>query len=211
MTLPTVPVLLGYALQAIVAFQARRLTRSRPMHRPFARLALYVAIVDPLRWPLTQSRLISGHGHPYEGLLLAGWHVDRALFLGWPVGLAACSWAVLGVREAWPHLLGALGLWTAIGVAGYPEFASRIDLATVHLAALICAIVPGITRLFANRWPSESERIVAVYVIAECVAWPLLYLMGDRQMGSRLSWGVYLGALGYAMFSQVMWKMAIRR
>lgn len=209
MTPPPAPVLLGYALQAIVAVQARGLAKVRPMHRPFARLALYVAIVDPLRWPLTQSRAVPGLGHPYEGLTLAGWHLDRALALGWPTGLVAASWAIFGRREVWPHAIGLLGLGTAIGVAAYPALASRADLATAHLFALICAAVAAERHLRGGRWPSETERVMRAYVVAECVAWPLLYLAGDRQMGSKLSWGVYLLALGYAAVSQFAWRREI--
>lgn len=210
MAIPPIPVALGYALQWLVAFRARDISKARPAHVPFFVLPTYVALVDPLRWPLTQERLSVGHGHPYEGWTLAGWHIDRAMCLGWPTGLAAVSWAVFAGRAAWPHLLGVLGLWTAIGTVAYPALASRLVLASLHLAALICALVPAAMRLRVKRWPSETERIIAAYLIAECVAWPLLYLIGDRQMGSRLSWGVYLSALGYAIVSQAMWKMSIK-
>ena len=207
---PTIPVVAGYVLQGIVAKQALAIDRSRPAHRPFALVAVYAAIVDPIRWPITQQRLVAGHGHPYEGLILAGWHLDRALFLGWPVALAGASWTVFAGRAAWPHLLGALGLWVALGAAIYPAGNSRGFLALAHGLAILAAYIPLARRLWDRRWPSETERLLGIYIAAEMVAWPLLYTVDDRAMGSKLSWGVYLTALAVAIGMQYLWARNIQ-
>lgn len=207
-TLPPLPALAGYALQALVAAQALRLARLRPLHIPFAALAALVAVVDPLRPLLASMRAAR---HPHAGAALLSWHLDRALWASWPVGLACVAWTSLAGRRAWPHLVGAAGLALAVQVATYPASAAPLVLPMAHGAALLSALVAVAIWAKRKRWPGETERIVLVYLAAEVASWPLVYLGGDARASWPLSWSAYLCATIAALVSQGAWARAIER
>lgn len=208
MTFPPIPALAGYALQALVAVQAWRLARLRPLHRPFAVLAAMVALADPARPLLAAMR---HGGHPFAGTALASWHLDRALFAAWPVGLAAVAWQALAGRRVWPHAVGILLAGLAAQVKLYPHSAAPLVLPAVHLAALLAALVPALLWSRGRRWATEGERLVLGYVVAEAVVWPLVWAGGDARAAWPLSWGAYLVAVGAAAVGQAVWSRAIER
>jgi len=208
-TLPPAPALVGYVLQAVVALQALRIAKLRPLHAPFAVLAGSIALADPLRPVLSAVR--AGHAHPLTGAALASWHLDRLLFVGWPVGLAAVAWMALSDRRtAGAHALGALGLGLALQVVLYPRSAVPLVLPAVHGLAVVAGLAAAAGWVRRRRWPDEGQRLVLLYVVAETVVWPLVWLGGDARAAWPLSWSAYLAAVGGAAVGQAVWRRAIQ-
>jgi hypothetical protein len=107
----------GWVVQTIAIVLAFMICRRRPQHRPFAVWAAVVLAEDIIRrilnvWPLDAPR-------PYTGALRALFHVDQALFLLEPFGLAAVCWIVFLSRRARAPLLAGVAAWAALAL-GYP-------------------------------------------------------------------------------------------
>jgi hypothetical protein len=151
-------------LQVIAALAAARAARGRPACRPVARFLAAAAAADAARWWIASVLPASG---PYRGALRALYHLEQALFLLWPAGVAAIAIRVFRrgapgpVAAAHAIVIGAL-------VAGYPAVRGRPlawAYAGAHLAALVaaCAALAG---WLCRREPPRLEHTSALFVIA---------------------------------------------
>jgi hypothetical protein len=111
-------------LQAFAALFALALAHRRADHRPVALFLTLMTLANALRWALHVFIILPAQaidpGAPLHGLLRAAAHLDHALFLLWPAGIAALMIAVFLGRRPWP--IGAIWvLAVAAIVASYPE------------------------------------------------------------------------------------------
>jgi hypothetical protein len=151
-------------LQAIAALVAFRAARGRPARRPVARLLAAAALADAARWWIAGALPAIG---PYRGAARALYHLEQALFLLWPAGVAAVALRIFARRAPGP-IAAAHAIVLAALVAGYPALRGRPlgwIYAGVHLAALVAACA-ALAVWLRRREPPRLEHVSALFVIA---------------------------------------------
>lgn len=141
---PHIPALLAltFALLVVAASLAALVASRREDHRPFALFLTAIVLVSAVRWVLMTWWLVPYRASypeaPLAGPALVAAHIDTALWLVWPAGLAAVSIAVYLRRKPW--LVGVVWLLVSLAIAyAYP--ATRGDvLRRCYLAAELAAL-----------------------------------------------------------------------
>jgi hypothetical protein len=114
---------LTYACSIGATSLAWPMARRRPEHRPVAWLLTFGLVSDLIRRGLQGLVLgpayVALAGAPATGWVRVAAHVEQALFLAWPAGLAALTlWTYLRWRP-WPVVLG-YATTIAVLIIGYP-------------------------------------------------------------------------------------------
>lgn len=138
--------LLAAAMAIVVA-------RRWPRHWPIAAYLGALVLADWARRGLAVGPL-SGAG-PYTGLARAAFHVEEALYLIGPFGLAALAVAVLAQRVPW----GVAGAYVAAVAAlalGYPGVRGEM-LRRCYVGAELGAVVVALAA--AAAWARRRERV----------------------------------------------------
>jgi hypothetical protein len=165
---------IGYIVAAVAAALAWVVSRARPAHRHVALLLTFGLASDVVRLPL-QAFVLAPAYAALHGASVTGWprlaaHVDQAIFLAYPAGLAALTlWIYIG-RRPWPVAIG-YGL-TEIGlIASYPAFrgeAIRKAYLGFQLTCLAVAIGAflhwGVLR---KNPPTVSHLVVGIMIVVE--------------------------------------------
>jgi hypothetical protein len=155
-------------LQAFAALFALALARRRADHRPVALFLAGMTLASALRWALRTFMILSAQaldpGAPLHGLARAAAHMDHALFLLWPAGIAALMLAVYLGRRPWPIAVIWVLAVVAI-VASYPE--GRAWHSQGYLAAELGALLVS-TGVFLQ-WVARREgmtppRLSALFI-----------------------------------------------
>lgn len=155
---------LSWAAQTVVIALAFILARRRPQHRPFAAWAAVVLVADIARHFLNAGPLDAPR--PYSGALRALFHLDQALWLTEPVGLAAVCWSAFLLSRPWMPLLAGVAAWTALAI-GYPWPFRGALLGTAYaliqaLAVLASGIAMAVwTRRKAHPRPEHACALFA--------------------------------------------------
>ena len=178
-----------------------------PAHRPVAVFLGVVSVADGIRRGLAGELAAPG---PYTGATRALFHLEQALYLLWPFGLAALAGAVFAQRRPW-MLAGAYVTAVAALALSYPTVRLEL-LGRVYLAAELGALVVCLAA--ATTWAWQRERpglahVVALMLIAVDVAkvaagpwrgsvfatwdraWPMhaiLYLAIGAAQGGGIAW-----------------------
>jgi len=141
---PHIPALLAltFALLVVAASLAALVAWRREDHRPFAFFLTAIVLVSAVRWVLMTWWLVpyraSYPDTPMGGPALVAAHVDTALWLVWPAGLAAVSIAVYLRRKPW--LVGVVWLLVSLAIAyAYPTTRGDV-LRRCYLAAELAAL-----------------------------------------------------------------------
>lgn len=185
-------------LQALAALLAVALAWRRPSYRPTAGFLLGALVASLVR--LAMRPWLGAAPVPYVGAARLGFHLDSALFLAWPLGIAALArWTFAG-RRPWPVLL-AWVLAVAALVLGYPTIRGDLlhkVLLGGELAALAVAVVAFVTFAGARRWP-HLEHLAAMLILAlegATLAGPWLAgLYAEGWRGALLSYSVLYAIL----------------
>jgi hypothetical protein len=178
--------LLVVALAGALAMLAWQRAKEHPVHRPVAAFMIAVAVADVLRMLLGKQVLAPARAlhpaGPYAGLARVAFHLDEALFLVWPLGLAALGFtvflrhtasegaAVEAEQNAAAHTVRAVGAVYLVTVvtlaAGYPTIRGPL-LANVflvaELAAVAAAVAAGAVWWTRPRRPTLTEGSVIVF------------------------------------------------
>ena len=180
---PHVPALLAltFALLVIAASTAAMVAWRREDHRPFALFLVAMVVCSAARWVLVTWWLVPFRASyldtPLAGPALVAAHVDAALWLAWPAGLAASAVAVFMRKRPW--LVGAAWALASLAIAfAYP--ATRGDvLRRCYLAAELAALVVAAgsvgmwTRLHQSvTLPRACVLLVALFDFATVVMGP---------------------------------------
>lgn len=162
---------------------ALAVARRRAAHIPVALFLVITLISDWARWALNSGPLtVSG---PYHGSTRALFHLEQALFLSWPIGVAALSVHVLFKRRAWPVLLAYLAVLGAL-VATYPELRGaplRRAYLGVELACLTVAVGSSVHWWWRRQRSTIGEVTTLILVIVE-----LTTLLGPYSGNLFSSW-----------------------
>jgi hypothetical protein len=166
----TAPGVFAWALQALTIALAWMLARRRPQHRPFAWFASVMLAVDVVHVALNLGPLDAPR--PYAGFRRVLFHVDQALFLSWPVGLAAVAWIVFLERRLWwpPVLAGVVAL--VVFVVGYPSPFRGATLmaayALTHAAAVVACLVAMALWTRRRAPPRPEHACTSLTVLLDC-------------------------------------------
>ena len=138
-------VLVLIALEFLAACLAAVVAKQRLETRPIAMCLVIIAVADLIR--LAISPWLGGSGRPFTGWQRLLFHIEQALFLTWPAGLAAtCSYVFLRRRPRPVFVLYLIIV--AVLIVGYPAIRGH------HLA------VAG--RLFTLPGIEESHSFVVL-------------------------------------------------
>lgn len=196
-----------YATQVLVAALAWPLARRHIFHRPFARLATLLAVVDLARGGLGWARSALpwlGRAHPLHGTARVAYELDVALWWVWPVGLALTCWLVFA-RRPWGNLLGAVALVEVAAVALYPASRASWVRPAEHVAALLVAWVA--VGIWARRreWPTPTDTLLGVALATETVCAAIEYGAGTPRASHVLTLSGYLASLAATAAIQAAW------
>jgi hypothetical protein len=177
--------LLVLVLLGVLALLSVLRARGRAEHRPVAWFTTGATIADAVRWGIGEAILKPFRalhpGVPYAGVARAVFHLDEAMFLVWPLGLAALAFAVfLDRAEARTPVLAVLGTY-AVGVVvlvlGYPTIRGEL-LARVYRVALVAGVAAAAsTGLAWWRRPGRPTLTDASTIVLACL-----------QLGAALTW-----------------------
>lgn len=166
----------GYLMAAVATALAWVVSRVRPAHRPVASLLAFGLGADILRRALRLLVLAPAyaalHGAPATGWVRVAAHVDQALFLAWPAGLAAVTMWIYLARRPWPVVIGYV-LTEAGLIASYPAVRGemlRKAYLGFQLACLMVAVGSFLHwAVFRKNPPTVTHWLVALMMTAEIV------------------------------------------
>ncbi len=216
----------GRALACVVALLAWRVTHYRPQHRPLAAYLTAIAAADLARWVIGPTHgdpalryglgLLFDSAGPYAGALRVAFHVDEALYLVGPVGLAMVAIRVLAGRRP-DHVVGAGALlWVAL-VATYPATRGAMLTDRIYPAAewASVATVGLATALWWRgrppRWPGFPEVLTWMYgatVVSLLVAGP--FAMANPVAAWWSGWGALFSLQVASAALHAAWYRSVR-
>jgi hypothetical protein len=206
-----------FGLSAVATLLAWLIAWRREEYRPIAWFLTYGLGSDVVRQLLRDLVLAPGYvtlgGAPATGWLRVAFHVEQALFVGWPVGIAALSAWIFTRRRPWPLAL-AYAAVVAVLILGHPAI-RQVPLSKVYLAVELAALCISLGCLIL--WLRSSETrgfqhfITGVLIVSELVmiAGPYsgsIYLNWDRAWAillvEYLALITFQGTVWYRMFSR---------
>ena len=141
-------------LQFVAAVTACALAWKRRAYRPVALLLVVLVIADWSRLLLDRS-ILANAPCPYRGTARAAFHVDQALFLTWPAGVAALAGWVFFRRRPW-YVALAYCIAVAFLVIGYPHILQD-SLARAYVALHILAFGYAVTCILQQLFKAVPE------------------------------------------------------
>jgi hypothetical protein len=129
-------------LHALAAVVAVGVAFRRREHRPIAWLLALSSLADFTRWGL--GHWLDTQPAPHTGIARVGHHVDQALYIAWPIGIAAACWRVYVGKTPYAHALAYVLVLAGL-VVGYPwplrGDVMRWGYTGIHAVALIASLV----------------------------------------------------------------------
>jgi len=165
---------LANLLQLAAVATGCALAWKRPSYRAVAALLLLVFVADWARLGL-KTYILSTAPRPFHGAARAAFHIEQALFLTWPTGVAALAqWEFLRHRP-WNVLLAYSAVIASL-VLAYPGL-RQSSLAQAYLAlhitafayAFICT-VRGLSK--ANPGIEQSAVVFSTFISATALLGP---------------------------------------
>lgn len=202
--------LAGYTLEASSAGLALRLAQKKPYHAHFARFALYVAIVDPVRAVIQLVRNLEHH-HPFTGVERFLYHASAALYMSLALALALAA-----ARLCAPRLIGhARGLALAalvLPIALYPHAAGKPSVIAVHAVAVIMTWIALIVGYVDDEWPTPTHYLIMLAAATQTalLAGPLVDIGSFATNWSKaepLLFGTQIASIAI----QIAWLRDLRR
>lgn len=195
---------------AVVA--AWNLARRRPAYWPTTAFLTWVGFAHIVRGLLAAYVIGSGPpgGVPYQGVYRAWFHVEQAMFVSWPIGIAALAlWTFRGIRPWF-----AAGAWVAVVAtlaASYPEVRKAklysaylaIDLASILVS--IVATIPWWRRRIKAPQPPEIAALLILFAeIGAVLLGP--YAAGQVFAFWPINQGLYAGLYAALFALEVAWS-----
>lgn len=179
---------LGYALEIGVAALAIPMARGRSYHWPFARLAIFLAAIDPARALLSIARgPVEGRIHPMIGAARALYEIDRASDFAGPIAIGLTAWIVFSGKR-WGNLVGALVLSEVAIVALYPSSRAPWVAPAIKGAALLAGWIGAGIWYRRRVWANETMKIVLAYLALETCAIAITTATGQPREAWPLIW-----------------------
>jgi len=199
----------AYIAQACAAALAVVLVLRRREYRPVACYLILVTIADEARLALRLGFDLGTPG-PYWGLRRVAFHIESALFLTWPFGLAALCLSVLACRPVRVVILLYAALVLVLTLA-YPHIrgdALSLVYAIVYGAALFtgAASIP----LWLRR--EEPAREVEHLSTVALLALTGVFILGPFVWGAFTSWPIsHIASIIFYVLISTLAIRAIRR
>jgi hypothetical protein len=145
-----------YALSGVAVVLAWAAARRRPEHQPFAGLLTLGLVSDVIRWALQRWAMPPPlpDNPPLTGWVRIAGDVDTALYVAWPIGIAAVALTTLAQRSMRPAIF-AYFIVVAGLMIGYPTIRGDV-LRKVLLGIELASMLVGIASILA--WRRRRER-----------------------------------------------------
>jgi len=145
-----------YALSGLAVGLAWAAARRRPEHWPFAGLLTLGLVSDVIRWALQRWVMPPPllDNPPLTGWVRIAHDIDTALYVAWPIGIAAVALNTLAHRSMRPAIF-AYFIVVAGLVIGYPTIRGDV-LRKVLLGIELASMLVGIASILA--WWRRRER-----------------------------------------------------
>lgn len=145
-----------YALSGVAVVLAWAAARRRPEHQPFAGLLTLGLVSDGIRWALQRWAMPPPlpDNPPLTGWVRIAGDVDTALYVAWPIGIAAVALTTLAQRSMRPAIF-AYFIVVAGLMIGYPTIRGDV-LRKVLLGIELASMLVGIASILA--WRRRRER-----------------------------------------------------
>jgi hypothetical protein len=203
-------------LQAITAILAVVLAGRTREHRPIAFFLCGALCADLIRWALAAwVPPPSPEGPLLTGLAHGAFHIDSALFLIWPAGLAGTALWIFLRRRAWV----VIPVWAATVAAlvvTYPTTRGAV-LQKWYLAAELAALAVTLGAIIQWAWKREVPRfhhvalmLVAGVDVAALIAGPWRGVIYDTWPLSQFM-SVVLYTVLITMHGGALWTSGLRR
>jgi len=163
------------ALEVASLVGAIRLARlERDDHRPVVLLLAY-ALVDELVLEVLHRAVFAGAPRPFTGWTRVAYHVETAIFLGWPALLAATSWGVFAwaPKNKLPRdVIAASWIGAVIALAGLFPLPAGLTAPTLHalqgvaVAGALAAVPVG----WRRPWGTKHAVVLVLVAIELAVA-----------------------------------------
>lgn len=179
----------GYVFSALAALLAWRLAARRPDYRPVALLLTLGLGIDVARralglFVISPARVTFGTA-PFVGFARAAGHVDSALFLAWPAGLAALAIFVFSRRRSWA-VLAIYVVAVVVLVIAYPLTRGDV-LRRAYLAAELAALLIAVGTFLM--WAIRGEAVTVPHLATMMIlSIDLATLLGPWRGNVFTSW-----------------------
>jgi hypothetical protein len=177
--------------------------------RTIAYFLLATTAADYVRSGL-RSAFDLGTPGPYSGLRRIAFHVESALFLLWPFGVAAVAIVVLASKRARPILITYIAA-VLILAASYPAIRGE-RLQIVYMIIHIGAILAGATCIPLWLKPSKPAKDVEHFSALWLLAYTSVLVCGPFILGAFTKWQVSLipGILFHSMIAALSLRALYR-
>lgn len=208
MTAPAWLPWLGYVLELVVAALAVVVARAgRSYHWPFARLAVFLAIVDPARAVLALARDHLGRMHPLGGVARVAYELDRASDFAGPLAIGLAAWVIFAGWR-WGHLVGAAVLAEVAVVAMYPGSRAKWVAPAIKGAGLLVGWAGVAIWARQREWATNTQHLVVLYLAVESTALVVVASTGQPREAWPLVWVGLLALQVAAVVAHVHWMRA---
>ena len=186
------------------------LARRHRAYRLTAAFLLWVAVANTVR-PALQVFILAparaAQGLPYVGAARTWYHLDQALFVSWPIGIAALAVHAFWRRRPWPIAVAYIAIiaWLA---QGYPTVRREL-LASVYLGVMLASMAISIgaaASWWSRRARSTPPEIVAfLLLLFEIAALLGPYAAGIIDKTWPIAQGIYLVLFAAIAALEVAW------
>jgi hypothetical protein len=143
-------------LSGVAVALAWAAARRRPEHRPFAGLLTLGLVSDVIRWALQRWVMPPPllDNPPLTGWVRIAHDIDTALYVAWPIGIAAVALNTMAKRSMRPAIVAYVIVVAGL-IIGYPTIRGDI-LRKVLLGIELASMLVGLASILA--WPRWRER-----------------------------------------------------
>lgn len=189
------------------------LARLRADHRIFAALFSWFTAANVIRVALAKSfDLVRPLGSPpFVGAARVAFHIDQAIELSWPAGLAGVA-ILLFAQRRWLALFPALAWAGAVAYLAthYPAIRGE-ELRLVYLAAELAALAVSAASIVTWGWRRKSPTPAQVCTLLVCLVDGGLLFAGAQRWGFWSRWDLqqYACSLLYLVLTRyqvISWR-----
>lgn len=197
-------------LSSLAIVGAVVLARRHAAYRLTATFLVWVGVANVVR-PLLQVFILApartARGLPYVGAARAWYRLDQALFVSWPIGIAALAVHTFWRQRLWPTATAYVAVVAGL-VLGYPTVRREL-LASVYLGVTLAALAVSIGA-GASWWPrrarsSPPEIVAFLLTLFEIAALVGPYGAGIIDKSWPIAQGIYIVLFGAIAALEIAW------
>jgi hypothetical protein len=187
------------------------LARRRREYTPIAGFLSWIALCHIVRPVILVFVLLPADEAgrlPFTGAERAAFHVEQALFVSWPLGIAALAVWILARRRPWPIAVAYAAVVLGL-ILGYPTVRREL-LQSVYLGVTLAALAVSIGaaaswwRTKAQPMPPEIASLLFIAVEVGAILGPFAAGMIDKTW--PVAQGLYFGLYAMLFALEVAWS-----